>query len=388
MEKGVEKMDCKLHGTVNSAKLLICALLCAACAFAQEQQADYPFDKLHGFAYYSTLGGAPTIENLIATPSDFHGYKFVYISPVGYSGYSAFDFAGGSMLLGFDNSLILGYARGSWGLSLDLALNKTWYKVYDGYERYTHPGDNIGANFSVPLGNLTLYTRANWLNKDYDATNSYSLTCEENINCDMQEESSVKKTSIGITGGNKFIWDAGFDFSKNKGTIVISNEKYNFNYFSYDFTITGANLHFDLGYKALQNNRARFIVGLNNNLNWEFQKYKISSDFYDNTGKYSNHSLWLSIQPNILGEVALTGHLFAFAGAWHNIAFNMLLEESYFYEMDIMLINLNTVGSRAYLGLRYERENWTVETRLQNDVFEEIFNKKSPFINLSGFIFF
>ncbi|MDR0517093.1 MAG: hypothetical protein LBH25_08630 [Fibromonadaceae bacterium] len=43
-------------------------------------------------------------------------------------------------------------------------------------------------------------------------------------------------------------------------------------------------------------------------------------------------------------------------------------------------------ASGTYAGLRYERENWALETRLQGDVFGEILDGKNPFISLGAFI--
>ena len=74
-----------MHGTMNFTKLLICGLVCAVCVFAQEPDTlENSFDKLHGFAYPKTLGGAPTIADLVATPSNILGHKFVYVSPADY----------------------------------------------------------------------------------------------------------------------------------------------------------------------------------------------------------------------------------------------------------------------------------------------------------------
>lgn len=126
--------------------------------------------------------------------------------PTNYSGYAAFDMIGDSSFLGFDNTkifddvtlskIILGYARNTWGVSLNISINK----MFTGYEKYSYKeshdglgGNNIGLNLSVPLGNYIFHTRTNLTTED----NS------RNIN-EHRQETSTKKASIGITGGKKF----------------------------------------------------------------------------------------------------------------------------------------------------------------------------------------
>jgi hypothetical protein len=63
-----------------------------------------------------------------------------------------------------------------------------------------------------------------------------------------------------------------------------------------------------------------------------------------------------------------------------------LFAEDYYYNMEVMDFGVANSGSGAYLGLRYERKNWAVETRLQNDTFGYILHGNNPFIGLGGFV--
>jgi len=356
---------------MNLKKLLFCALFCATSALAQ-------FDNLRGPAYnpYGTLGAAPTIADLIAKPSDIYGHKFIYVAPIDYTGYSAFDLAGGSTFLGFGNSLILGYAKNSWGLALDLTLNKWWFSSGERYSfdvQETLDGDNIGLNVSFAFKDFTVYGSTRWL----------THRNAENYGDNTMSRGSAKNVRLGVVGGNKLIWDIALDFARREidtyGLIYETND------------ILGAvnndilntiRMKFNLGYKALQNDKARLIVGLNNTFTWnlieqDFYYYSFNDDF-ELEAEQDFYELRLNISPNILGEVAFTKHLFAFIGACYDI---------YLLDLNGYVQSVQNGYAYSYIGLRYEREGWAVETRLRN-VFEEGYDEKNPFINLGGFIYF
>lgn len=359
-------------------KLLFCALFCAVSAFAQ-------FNSLRGPAYnpYGTLGAAPTIADLFAKPSDIYGHKFIYVAPIDYVGYSAFDLAGGSAFLGFGNSIILGYAKNSWGLALDWTPNKLWY----GHDSYTFDeyrvgdGDNIGLNVSFAFKNFTVYGGTNWLTNKYEY-HEYDSTRTSFQSVYLEEESSTRNFVLGVTGGSKLAWDLALDFKRfermtdqnlyghDETAQVISND-----------TLSTIKMRFSLGYKALQSDRARLIVGLNNSFAWNF--HERSADYYIYFDYSFHHDeryyeLLLNISPNILGEVALSKHLLAFMGADYGL---------FFHDTDGSLLIISRRYAKSYLGLRYERDNWAVETSLRN-VFDEDYDGKNPFINLGGFIYF
>ncbi|MDR0516126.1 MAG: hypothetical protein LBH25_03690 [Fibromonadaceae bacterium] len=351
---------------MDIAKLLSCCLFCAVLAFAQQPSEEKPFDKLRGFAYnpYGTLGAAPTIADILQKPSDIYGHKFVYVNPASNSGYSAFDLAGGSALLGYDRSLILGFAKSFYGLSLSIypdwiCFNNDGHKCTDYYDI----GD-IGLNFSVPLGSSILYAHAGKTTASSERTGwlaIYKENNEDSIYFRREHHESIIRARLGITGGNALVWNLGLSFYYYDVAV------------SYLLKWYDAKFLFDFGYKILQSDRVKFIIGLNDELIWQQQlSYEGPNIDY----------LYVDIFPNFLGEVVLTKHLLAFVGTRYGINFGMELPNGNRYsEMAI-----RNSGSGAYAGLRYERENWALETRLQGDVFGEVLDGKNPFISLGAFI--
>ncbi|MDR1812320.1 MAG: hypothetical protein LBQ87_05800 [Candidatus Fibromonas sp.] len=364
-----------MNSYMNTAGLLFCFF--STLAFARQPSGEHPFDTLRGFAYnpYGTLGAAPAIADILRMPSDIYGHKFVYVSPVSNSGYSAFDLAGGSALLGFDQSLILGYAKSFYGLSLEISLDKFYcLKEYDDYECTQNAG-YMRLNFSVPLGNSTLYAHTG------KTVNENNITAED---IDITSKNSIKEMSIGITGGDILVWDfrLGLDLSNPREKRIYYDYE-NFSNVERDLTQTRPEFQFHLGYKILQGDRVKFIVGLNNWFFWQYIKYKTNYSYFYNQEEdsffYDTHDIYIRVSPNFLGEVILTKHLLAFVGARHIISYDSKMET-------ISLFSIANSGSDAYVGLRYGHKNWAVETRLQSDAFGDALDGNNPFISLGGFI--
>ncbi|MDR0518382.1 MAG: hypothetical protein LBH25_15220 [Fibromonadaceae bacterium] len=102
----------------------------------------------------------------------------------------------------------------------------------------------------------------------------------------------------------------------------------------------------------------------------------------------------------------MSKHLLAFVCARHGVNFKVefrhvtnfvkgeYIEKDGTYDsrherspsMEMDFFSVENSGSEVYVGLRYERENWTIETRLQGDMFGEVLSGKNPFISLGGFI--
>jgi len=356
---------------MNIAKIM---LFCVALAFAE--------NSLRGFAYnlYETPGAAPTIADILQKPSDIYGHNFIYVSPASGSGYSAFDLVGGSALLGFDQSLMLGYAKNFYGLLLRISPHQFCYrKNEDNYECLSNENKNyIGLNFSVPLGNSILYAYTS-----RTTTDKYNDDNDEDIII-YKDESSFKELYVGITGGNMLIWDFKFGFDRRKTSFSgYGYEKYDFIPYEFNdaYYLTDAKLIFNFGYKIMQNDRLKFIVGSNNGLYCKYSSYS----YYD----FGMYNLQAIISPNFLGEAVLTEHLLIFAGARYSVFSEMFLfTEGYYHNKEIETFGIANFGSEAYLGLRYERKNWAVETRLQSDAFGEILSGNNPFASLGVFFFF
>jgi len=347
---------------MNIAKII---LLCAAFVCAQQ--------TLRGFAYnpYGTPGAAPTIADILQKPSDIYGHKFVYVLPESGSGYSAFDLAGGSALLSFDKSLMLGFAKSFYGLLLRVSPHKICNLSYD--DKYEcSSNQNISMNFSVPLGGSVIYAHTGKTNKG----DNYNEDDGNNF-VSYKQELSIREASIGITGGNRFVWDLRFDFDRYKNSFsgygFSEFVPYELNYAEY---LTDITFLFNFGYKILQSDGLKFIVGLNN----QFSRQHYYYDF----GDADRYYLTLAISPNFLGEFALTKHLLAFVGANYSISSYLLFNG----DDEIETFSIDNYEPGAYAGLRYEYNNWAIETRLQSDVFGELLSGNNPFIQLGVFFSF
>ncbi|MDR2595340.1 MAG: hypothetical protein LBC87_11280 [Fibromonadaceae bacterium] len=350
---------------MNIAKIIF---LCAVFVCAQQQ-------TLRGFAYnpFGTLGATPTIVDILQKPSDIYGHKFVYASLESISAYSVFDLAGGSAFLSFDKSLTLGYAKNFYGLLLRISPHSLCNLEYEANYECLYD-QNISMNFSVPLGSSVIYAHTGKTNKSDIHEEDYV-----NSSARYKQELSAREAYIGITGGNSFIWDLRFNF-----------DRYKRSYSGYEYTEssiyeldgtecqTDIKFLFNFGYKILQSDRFKFIVGLNNQYSRQHYYYPDYDYVYD-----AKYYLTFTTSPNFLGEVTLTKHLLAFVGAIYNIssyAFFNGWDEVEFFGVD------NYKGS--YVGLRYEYENLAIETRLQGDPFEELLSRNNPFIQLGVFFFF
>jgi len=357
---------------INIAKII---LLCGAFAFAEQLSQENSFNTLRGFAYnpYGTLGAAPSIADILQKPSDIYGHKFVYVSPESGSGYSAFDLAGGSALLSFDQSLMLGYAKSFYGLLLSVSPYKFCNRIYDdSYECSSK--SKISLDFSVPLGSSVIYAHTGKAN-----TGGYYEEDGDGDIVSYKRELSVSEVYIGITGGNRLVWDLRFDFDRYKNSFSGYGYKSDFTPYEFDFAdyLTDLEFLFNFGYKVLQSDRLKFIVGLNNQFSYQYYSYD-----YDHVSRYY---LLATVSPNFLGEFALTKHLLAFVGASYSLSSYVLL---YSDDTKIETFSIDNDEPGAYAGLRYEYKNLAVETRLQSDVFGELFGGNNPFIALGVFFFF
>jgi hypothetical protein len=384
---------------MSIAKFLLCCLFCAVLVFAQQPSEEKSFDKLRGFAYnpYGTLGAAPTIADILQKPSDIYGHKFVYIDPASNSGYSVFDLAGSSVLMGFDRSLTFGFAKSFYGFSLNIYPNWTCLSN-DGYEctNYSEISE-IGLNFSMPLGNSILYAHAGRKTATVKEQGWQTIYNSEQDSLYSIYKDNIfryffKEAFIGITGGNTLVWDLmlSFDYLNASAFFRHGNSLYAL-YKEYNTKFL-----FDFGYKFSQSDRIKFIAGLNNELSHQY----LSSTYDD------EYNLRLSMVPNFLGEVALSEHLLAFVGARHGVNFKVefkynlnfvkgeFLEEEATYDshyerspnMEVDNFSIKNSGSGAYTGLRYERKDWAIETYLQSDAIGKILDGENPFISLGIFI--
>jgi hypothetical protein len=327
----------------------------------------------HAYNPYGTVGAARTVENLVTVPSDIHGKKFFYVSPIDRLGYTAFDLDDASVLLGLDNSaigspaaLILGYATPDFGIALNLSLAKTWTSTSVGNattdERTTAPGDNIGLYFSMPMGGSTLYANAGWLT--YGPSTS---TGNNTADYSTMEASAGLLGSSGSLNYDTYLNVVRTGYTTTIGSITSAGEDAHLGFI----------LNFNLGYAALQSENARVIAGLNNAVGIRLY------DEIDNTDDAS--IIRATISPNILGETVLADNWHAFAGAQHYLIF----QAGDGVRNDNASFSTLTHGpaTQAFMGLRYQKTNWAFEAQVSTNPFGA-FAGNNIFTNFGGFVYF
>lgn len=346
------------------------------------------FDVMRGHAYnpYGTLGAANNVYDLLLTPSDIYGQKFLYISPSDHLGFAAFDMLGGSVLLGLDNSegveinylngngtyhgslaaLKLGYATSAFGAALDYSISKSWMSRSDTdvSGRITYPGDNIGLSFSMPMGFATLYANGRWLTY----RTSYSADYDGDV---YKLDYSTIDVNAGLTGD---VWDAFLSFRRTGGSYTDKDD----NKYVDNNTMTIVSANFNVGKAVLQNQTSRVIVGSNNAVGMIFLDKRGANEKSDNI-------IGMSIQPNILGEIILFDNWLGFTGASHVLDF-------YFGNGDRDNKSSSTSimhddGTAAFGGIRYQRANWAMEAQVSANPFEAL-GGTNIFANFGGFIYF
>jgi len=333
------------------------------------------FDSVRGHAYnpYSTVGAASNVRDLVTTPSDINGQKFVYVSPTDRLGYTAFPLGdNGSALLGLDNSpsgnlaaLILGYANSAFGVALNYSVSKVWWDSSSVSSRYTWPGDNIGLYLAIPLSFATFYINANWLTYGLSSVN-------RTVSNETKRDYSEIQGNAGLTGSSGSLsYDGYLNVIRTGGSVILPNDDKLVDEYSY----LGSALNFNIGYAALQNSAARVIVGFNN---------YFSIRIYDKIDNVrSDNIMSFVISPNILGEVSLSDSWLAFAGATH--AINLIAGNNDKNSKTSRLEIAHRDETGAFVGLRYQKPNWAIETQISADVFNNPFSGFNGSNVLAGF---
>jgi len=379
------------------------------------------FDAVRGHAYnpYGIAGAPSSIYDLVLTPSDIYGKRFFYVSPTDKLGYVAFNLFGGSTLLGLSNnsdniydesnstSLVLGYSTPAFGFALQYSIAKQWNKtttdipavpgVSPGYTitnsgRVTFPGDNIGLYLSLPLGSATAYANANWhtYNLSYYAETEGSPVPQANSWTKVDYSYiDAKAGMLGSAGALNY--DAYLNIHRYGGTMTSSDEDFSSmgdKVVTYD-SYLHATLNLNLSYAALKNETARVLVGANNMLGAQFLDEVDAGE----SGYAGGNRIALVITPNILGEVILGDNWLAFAGAKHDIAliFGALYDDADARDDTYSEVTALQLPTEAFLGIRYQKNNWAFEAQVSDNVFNNPFGGfigDNILVNFGGFIYF
>jgi len=279
-------------------------------------------------------------------------------------------------MLGLDNSasergdnlaaLVLGYANSAFGLALKYSVNKrfTSNDKDNLSTRTTYPADNIELYFSFPLGLETFYANGGWLTE----RTSGSVDADGKS---RKIDYSTITANTGLLGSN---YNIHLDFFRQGGSYVDEKDRKAVE----EGTFSAFALGIDLGSEVLQSKNARVLVGFNDT---------VAIVFYDKIGKlYKGDNIILAqLTPNILGEVALSENLFAFAGAMHNLTF--LFGDGDGESDTHHTIIESDPSTQAFMGIRYQKTNWAIESELSTNPFGALAGE-NILINLGGFVYF
>lgn len=369
------------------------------------------FDVLRGRAYNTVRNqaAASTIADHVARaysntnlpnenivkPHEMFGRKLVYLEPT--LEYATLAFGDkNTYFLNFQNTsglgtITAGYATAAFGIEVYASIGKTWTLSdapdTDYSESRVTAGDDIGAVYSMPLGNLDLTISLDW----YTTSNEVSTT-EENPIIDTENEQDYWDITLKAAVTNapakekKFSWAAGLAFLRHNRTetVVSGDEVTERATLDSRFEIDP---FFNIGYQVLKANNARVFLGLNT---------VVPAAIYDDIQNKNNYvrkdhlSVGVFTSPNILAELSLSDNWMIFGGA--NYTWNVFSTE-YLYETEA---DINTFGMRTNqvvvnAGARFQYKNFAIEAAINDSFFNnplEGFGNSQFLASFGGFIHF
>lgn len=341
------------------------------------------FNVLRGNAYntYGNEAAASTIGGNMASPYKMAGSKLVYVDPLEQSGVVAFG-DNSTYFLGLDNSndlgkLTLGFAKKSFGISLDLSLDKTYAMDDNSTTTTIGKGDNIGVNFGMLLGSMDLTINAYWLtiakelnNNKWDDTYSYW-------------DLGVQAAITNGPSNSSLAWNIGVDLLRHNITVKGDRKRT-----SKDSRIEAVP-HFNIASAVLQSNNARVLLGLNTYL-----PVLIFDGSSTTNLEHSRTNIGLYTMPNLLAELALSSNWLAFAGVNHT--FKVVGIDIDTNKNTSTTSTTTTVTSKSDVtevegGTRFQYKNFAVEAAIGSAFYKNPltgFNGGDMFTKIAGFINF
>lgn len=362
----------------------------AAAPVAPSSASSAVFDGLRGSAY-NTVGNeaaASNINDYLARPHNFGGTQLLYIEPSAERGLVSFGEK--TTFFGmFDNSEDLGRLtagmamKGSWGLSLNLALGQFHQSDDGGSTGITEAGDDWGGKFSMALGSYALAASVDWLT----TAEEESADPDSGKTSDESYDSLTINVNINNASGS-VAWTLGADIIRHSSYTSAGSVTTDENSDSY----TKFAPYFNLGTKVLSNERARVFVGSNNSLPVVFFDGYDSSSANAQKIDESLFEIGLSLTPNILGELSLTDNFLLFGEAsytWLLFGFGSGTDDS---AVDYTVLQSKSSTASATVGFRYQKDSrYAAEFALGDDFFtgtNAAFNGRDVFISFGGFLYF
>ena len=368
---------------------------------ASEKVTSTPnFDVLRSRAYniVENQAAAATIADNLGKPHEMHGSKLVYLEPS--LEYAAVAFGEtNTYFLSFQNTtgshglVSAGLATAAFGVEIYAAIGKTWTLRDESNRDYSESnveaGDEIGAIYSMGLGDLDLTVSADWLTTSYESSTNTDVNSSKNHFENEKDywDLRVKAAVSNTPRKNKvFAWSAGLSFLRHNLTERTLDEDEETLKASLDSRIE-IEPSFNVGLEILKANNARVLLGLNT---------RIPFAIFDNIENKKNYtrrdhlSVGVITRPNILAELALNDNWLLFGGAsyrWNVFATEYLYEA----DSDINAFAMKSGTVNVDAGVRFQYKNYAVEAAINNAFFNNPlagFNGNTFIANFGGFIHF
>ena len=355
----------------------------APAAEAPAQASAQGLNVLHGNAYnrVGNEAAAATIGGDMNAVYKMNGRKLIYVEPA--DQYGALARGSGSMtyLLAFDNSqdlgmLTAGFALKSFGLALDVALDKKWDSREQETantkttrdERTTAAGDIIALRTGLLLGGVDLTARLYWSTwqNETDTENDAGTKVEHG------EDYWILGANLAISNGpsaKSLAWSFGASFLRHTDWEKDSQG-------NQSREVTGEDAYiyirpfFNLGTPVFETANAKVYLGLNTYVPVTIYD-EIEEGNGDATKTNNRSSFGLYTSPNIMGEMAINENWIVFAGAsylWDVYTRNSTSIEQGKSTDDRVVSTMRTYGTEANAGLRFQYNNLIIEAAIADNL--------------------
>ena len=348
-----------------------------------------PFTVLHGNAYNRVMNEAAgdnvyTLLDKRLTKMALN--KFFYVEPSGEMGaFSLGGFFGAMDISGEVGRATAGYATPSFAVEVRAGLGQFKSETNNADVKTTYAGDDWGLILSKTFGGYVVTLSGDW------------TTFKQETNVDPKRGPKTEEryrdldASLIVTDGpsaRKHFWSAGVAFNRHEDELERAKHLVGD---SLSSSITFVPL-FNYGTPAMRSHYANVYLGLNTSVPVTiYDKRDLLDSAKGKKVETSEYTVAVSLQPNILGELAVTESLMLFGEASYNWeAFRYVKYEGANGDYDVK----RSVSDRAEasMGFRYQYKDWAACEFAFGDSFftdsKAIFNGEHVFISFGGFIYF
>lgn len=327
------------------------------------------FNVLHANAYNAVgnEAAAATINGDMSMPHKMAGRTLLYVQPSAREGVVSLASGGMTYLMQYTNNggpamLTAGITTGGLGVTVDLALNKTFTShevstqagTAESDASTTGAGDNIGVNFSMNLGALEFGAHAFWETFQDETDTENDQTEVDRDYWDI----GISAVVSNAPSAKSLAWSAGLSLIRHASTEETStgNQSTEVTNPESRFTITP---NFNLAFPVASVANAQLFLGTNTYL-----PIVMYDEIKDDDSKNNRSEFGLYTTPNMLAEITLNDNWMFFGGAsftW--VIFDRLGEENKanLHTEDDSTIRLATSTAYANAGARFSFKNFVLE---------------------------